>query len=256
MSTVTHPVDLTPAQAREALAAAEKEKREAQGLADALAERARDGDPDVTPAKLAEARQLADFAQLRITAAERKLAAAEAADRHARADQLAAEARDLVDEDDLQALADGVRKVAEATAALYEVAITRNDRIRAVNAIARTLEGEFEQAGQPGELSRGHGVVRHPEGVIVGRHGQAMLLGAAELLAAAVRLADGPQVTEGELIEAFNGPDGTLGRVLKAVPSLAEEWRHSPEKWAQMSRRQQSHAVATRRAPQPHSTPA
>ncbi|ULR50590.1 hypothetical protein [Streptomyces deccanensis] len=249
MST-TSTTDLTPAQAREALAAAEKEKGEAQGLADALAERARDGDPDVTPAKLAEARQLADFAELRITAAERKLTAAEAADRAARAEQLAADARQLVTDDDHGPLAEAIRDAAAAVNALIDVAQARSNRIRSINQRIRALEGEFEQVGAPGDLALHHGVARHPEGTIVTGQPMVTLLSAAELVAAAVRLATGQdKLSEGELSQAFDGPDATLGRVMKAMPSLAEEWRHSPEEWACMGRSAQAHALSTRRAP-------
>lgn len=221
-----------------------------EALADALAERARDGDPDVTPAKLANARQLAEFASLRITAAERKLAAAEAADRAARAEQLAADAHQLASEDDHGPMADAIRQAAEVVGALVDVAQSRNNRIRGINYRIRDLDNEFLRAGAPGELGLRYGVARHPDGLVVTGQPLVALLSAAELVAAAVRLATGQdKVTGAELIEAFNGPDGTLGRVMKAVPTLAEEWRHSPEEWAQMDRKQQAHAISTRRAP-------
>ncbi|MEV4863095.1 hypothetical protein [Streptomyces ossamyceticus] len=250
MKTPPGTAEPTPQQARAALETASTEKKEAEALADALAERARDGDPDVTPAKLAEARQLADFAELRITAAERKLAAAEAADRAARAEQLATDAGQLVAEDDHGPMADAIRRAVEVIGELVDVAQARNHRIRSINYRIRDLDGEFERAGTPGELALRYGVARHPEGLRVTGEPMVTLLSAGELVAAAVRLSTGQdKLTEGELSEAFNGPDATLGRVLKAVPGLAEEWRHSPEEWLEMGRQQQAHALSTRRAP-------
>lgn len=241
---------LTPAGARTALSAVEQEKTEAEQLTAALAERVREGDPEVSPQQLAEARQLADFAELRITAAQRKLAAAEEADRQARARQLAEDAHRLADGDEHGVLADAIRHMAEAVNALVDLAHTRNNDIHSISNRVRDLDYEFGQAGAPGDLALRHGVARHPEGVIVTGEPMVARLSPAELLAAAVRLATGQsRVTEGELIQAFSGPDGTLARVLKAMPALADEWRYSPEEWAQMDRQAQAHAVAARRAP-------
>ncbi|MBT2450929.1 hypothetical protein J7F03_28415 [Streptomyces sp. ISL-43] len=241
---------LTPAAAREAAAAVRQEQAEAQELVEALTERAREGDSRVTAQKLAEAQQLSDFAQLRVTAAQRKLTAAEEADRKARAQQLAGQARVIAEDADRDALVDAVRVVSEAVAALVAVALPRNEQIRGISNAIRDLDFELTQAGAQVPVSA-YGLSRSADGVSVSRpDASAVYLSAAELIAAAVRLGTGLRdVPESSVIEAFGHPDGTLGRVLKAAPALAAEWRFTTEQWAQMDRKEQAHAVATRRAP-------
>ncbi|MFJ6934461.1 hypothetical protein [Streptomyces sp. NPDC101132] len=247
---MTNPDTLTPARALADLEQARTETGEARALAEALAERIRGGDATVTPAQLAEARQLAEFADLRVTAAQRKAEEAAEADRQARARHLAAQARQVADQDDPETLASAVRTLAEAVAGLVAVALPRNDRIRSIGNAVRDLDHELTVAGASRPLSS-YGIVRHPEGIIVNSPPtRVVYLSAAELVAAAVRLGTGLRdVTEADVMEAFNHPDATLARVLKAVPALADEWRHSDEEWAAMDRKEQSRAVATRRAP-------
>ncbi|WP_406321916.1 hypothetical protein [Streptomyces sp. NBC_01637] len=115
-------------QARAALATAEAEKTEAEELAAALADKVRAGDDTVTPKDLTAARELAEFAELRITAAHRKLGAAEEADRTARAEEVAKDVRRLVEQDDAE-FAAKLRNAVDANFELHAAAVDRRDRI-------------------------------------------------------------------------------------------------------------------------------
>ncbi|MFE5296409.1 hypothetical protein [Streptomyces sp. NPDC056632] len=118
--------------ARAALETAQREAEEARALVGALAERVRDGDDAVTGADINAQRQLAEFAELRVTAAERKLAAAVDAHRDARARAAAERIRALVAEDSTDALCDAAQAVVTAVRALVRAADERADAIRAV----------------------------------------------------------------------------------------------------------------------------
>lgn len=74
------------------ITAAEQEAAEAENLAQALAERVRDGE-DIDPAELANAEQLGRFARLRVEAAHRKVAKAREAERQRQLAELAAAMR-------------------------------------------------------------------------------------------------------------------------------------------------------------------
>jgi chromosome segregation ATPase len=222
---------LTPEQARKALATAKQEKREADGLADALAEQVRAGATDVTPKKLADARQLAEFAELRITAAERKIADAEEADRHARAEQAAAEARDIATDDDLSELAPHVQAVVDAIASLVAVAEARDSRIRRVGNSLRLLGHELASLDPTTNL-----VMRARYGV----EGDAQKITVydppikvesirpAHLVAAAVGIGTG-RTHYAELREAFEVIEFMVPRVCEQVPALAEITRPNPD---------------------------
>ncbi|MGI5512749.1 hypothetical protein [Streptomyces sp. CA-106131] len=138
---------LTTEQARAVLATAEAEKTEAEELAAALADKVRAGDDTVKPKDLTAARELAEFADLRITAARRKLAAAEEADRHARAEAVAADVRDLVENDDPDDIAAKVAAAVEANRALYEATEARRVRVLGMAGRVQSLAGELEAAG-------------------------------------------------------------------------------------------------------------
>jgi hypothetical protein len=73
------------------VATAEDEAREAAALAQALEERVKDGDEDISPAELENARQLGGFARLRTEAAQRKAERAREAERQRQLAALKAE---------------------------------------------------------------------------------------------------------------------------------------------------------------------
>ncbi|MGC5007451.1 hypothetical protein [Streptomyces sp. DT203] len=137
----------TTEQARAALATAEAEKTEAEELAAALADKVRAGDDTVKPKDITAARELAEFADLRITAARRKLAAAEEADRHARAEAVAADVRALVEDDDPDDIAAKVTAAVDAIKAVYAVTEARRLRVLEMAGRVRSLANELEVAG-------------------------------------------------------------------------------------------------------------
>ena len=214
----------TPADARTALADAEREQREAEALADALAEKARDGDPDVTPGQLGEAKQLAEFADLRIEAARRKLADAEAADRDARARHAAAEARDIATDDDPRELAPLVQAVADAVAALTEAIAARNARISVAYKALRSVAAELDDMdGRKGLLRALYGVeyASTPAATIIAHDPKVRVesLRTAELIATGVAIGAG-HGHYAELREVFGNIEFMVGRANKLVPSL------------------------------------
>lgn len=149
--------DLTPAQAREQLETARREAAEATSLVTELADRVRDGDTDVTAEQMAGQKQLAELAQLRITAAERKLAAAVSADLDARARATADRARALVDEDSTAPVLDAVRAVAGAVRTLMQVSADRHDAIRQVATEGVLMNEELGRSDNEPFPSRAYG---------------------------------------------------------------------------------------------------
>lgn len=227
---------IRPQAARQLLSDAEAEKREAADLAAALADQVRDGDPDVKPADLSAARDLAEFADLRITAAQRKLAAAEDADRHARATEAATQARSIADQDDT-AIADAVRTVADAVAHLAQLANDRQDRFMTVVRALADIDLELTAAtGQPNQMQHRYGV-RHQWEVIhvTAPDAEVRSVRPAELVAAAVSFGAGTLVPRADLSALVAAADSIAQRMIGALPALAAEWRLSDEQWAQLS---------------------
>lgn len=213
---------LTPDGARTALSAAEQEKTEAEQLGRALAERVRSGDPGVTPKQLAEAKQLAEFAELRITAAQRKLAEAEEADRRARAEEVAAIARDIAGDDDPRELAACMRAVVEATAALVSVAAARAERIRKAGRTLRLIDQELSSldASTNRAMRERYGVEGNALAITVQEpYARVESVQAGALVAAAVGLGTGREYYA-ELREAFGVIEFMVPRVLTQVPAL------------------------------------
>ncbi|MBT2391643.1 hypothetical protein J7E87_19945 [Streptomyces sp. ISL-1] len=212
----------SPADARTALAAAKQEKTEAQQLGGALAERVRSGDPEVTPKQLAEAKQLAEFADLRITAAQRKLAEAEEADRRARAEEVAAVARDIAGDDDPRELAACVRAVVDATAALVAVAQARDSRIRTAGRTLRRIDLELSalDASTNRAMRDRYGVEGSALAITVHEpYARVESVRPAAIVAAAVGLGAGTD-HYAELREAFGVIEFMVPRVLTQMPPL------------------------------------
>jgi hypothetical protein len=163
--------------------AAEQEAAEAEQLLDALEERVRDGDEEITPQQLANARELGRFARLRAEAARRKAerAAAKRAEQQ-RAEQIAA-ARKLVEQDAQRApigalaarVLDDIRELVAA--------VDRHDK--AVATAARMLRAagcgpmhEYEQVHRDGMTFREpRPATATPTAPRVAEHGNAVSFG-------------------------------------------------------------------------------
>jgi hypothetical protein len=240
--TTTAPI---PADARQALDAALAEKTEAEQLAAALAEQIRNGDDTVKPADLAAARDLAEFADLRITAAERKLNQAAEADRHARAEQVAADVRTLADTDDPGQMVTAVRAVADAVAGLAALATARAARVEELRRAVEAIDAELSEASPSARMH----IMRSEYGVTAGHNAHAATMVAAyrperqavaavpvaDLVAAAVALGL-PEPLPGimsKVSEAFQA-DAATGRVFVGIPAVADDWQHSREEWSSM----------------------
>ncbi|MFE1344714.1 hypothetical protein [Streptomyces sp. NPDC058757] len=143
--------------ARTALETAQREAEEARTLVDTLAEGVRDGAEDITGADIAAQRQLAELAGLRVTAAERKLKDAVAADLDARAQAAAGRVRALVAADSTTALCDAAQDVVAAVQALVRVADERASAIRDVAAEGVRLNEELGRSDNDPWPSRAYG---------------------------------------------------------------------------------------------------
>lgn len=123
------------------IADAEREHREATDLLAALQERVRASDPDVRPAELAEARELVEYARLRVDAAKRRAAQLAAEARHALYVEAGAVARalDLAD----APVVDAFTAALAAVRHLYRVA---DDRTRDLLAIAGQADAALAEA--------------------------------------------------------------------------------------------------------------
>ncbi|MGW0626063.1 hypothetical protein [Streptomyces sp. NPDC002758] len=235
----------TPTDARQALDAARAEKTEAEALAAALAEQIRNGDETVKPADLAAARDLAEFADLRITAAERKLNQAAEADRHARADLVAADVRTLADTDDPGEMVAAVRDVADAVKRLAALTTARGDRVQKLCVAVEAIDSELSEANPVARMQ----IMRTEYGVTAGAnaHNATMVVAyrperravtavsVADMVAAAVALGlpePLPHVMS-RVSEAFQSDAGT-GRVFAGISAVGDDWRHSREELAGM----------------------
>ncbi|WP_031104971.1 hypothetical protein [Streptomyces sp. NRRL S-146] len=241
---------LTPAEAAEAIRTARAEQEEAEQFAAALEERVLDGDPEVTPAKLGEARELVRFAELRVTAAERKHAAAQEAARHATARSVAERAVSVVRDDDGRELTDAMRAVVDAVSHLAAIAERRH---ATVTGLGTELRGVTELlGGDVRQMRERYGVAGDREQIIVYEPRTVVqTVPPAAVLAAAVRLGVGPGAAAHAVGDALTVADQRVKQVFAAVPALAEEWRYSPEDFAELTQEQRLDALATAREPLP-----
>ncbi|MFP8882616.1 hypothetical protein [Streptomyces mangrovi] len=127
------------------VAAAEAEAREAGELLAALEEKVRDGDDKVTPAQLAEQRELSRFAKLRAEAARRKAAKAK---EDARLRELRALADEIRGADpDRQQLGDAVDRLENALRDVVALAEGHNQQLARWRARAAQLGVRSGSAG-------------------------------------------------------------------------------------------------------------
>lgn len=247
---------LTPEQARTELADAQRERAEAQQLADALAEQIRSGDATVKPSDLAAARDLAEFADLRIEAARRRVTAAEDADRHARARQIGDSVRAATAADQTEAVTTAVRRVVDAVAALHSLVDDRNAQIRdlsqAADAIAdeltahgvdpRTVRTTYGITGGSGSTG-GRAVADHTSGVRLHEvHPVRAVVGAVALALTA---------REAAMLRTAATEDGSTGALFAAFPATADAFRYSAEEFAALPAEQRHTAHRFHRAPAP-----
>ncbi|MFD6973551.1 hypothetical protein [Streptomyces sp. NPDC059949] len=225
----------TPTEARIALDTARTEAEQARDLVADLAERVREGDEDVTGEQILAQRQLAELAGLRVEAAERKLVAAEDADRDARAKAIAAAARQLIDEDDLKPLLDATRDAVTALKHLLAVTAARTERIREVAVQAVHLNEELKTAdptaGPWPSSAYGFRAQTYPVHVAVLGEGNANAVRPGRMAAAVLAFAlDDNRSLAGEAREVFNASFGAVIERLKAeVPGLDEALQQPAE---------------------------
>lgn len=221
----------TPAEAREQLDTARTEATEAAALIETLAERVRDGDTDVTAEQMAGQRQLAELAQLRVTAAERKLTAAQSADLDARARAVADRIAALVDEDSTAPILDAARTVMTAVQALVSVSEERHATIRDVAVDGVHMNEELGRSSNDPWPSRDrYGFMTQsspqPHVVAVGE-GSATAIPAGRVLGLVLRAAlDGPSVRQATEMLGLSGEG--LQHHTAAISGLAEALTADP----------------------------
>ncbi|WP_406488997.1 hypothetical protein [Streptomyces phaeochromogenes] len=233
--------DLTPDEAREQLETARREALEASALIEELTERVRAGG-DVTAEQLGGQKQLADLAELRVTAAERKLADAIEADRHARCAKAVEDARALLVADDTAPIVDAVVVIRDGVARLVDEVNARNSRIDSAGSTLERLNNELSQADgtldDPGAWplfaeyqargDRRHISVRDP------KRGQLSVssLSSIDLACAALLTALSGDRNTMHLGDRLPMPDSVVRQLGQSVPGLADAWRATPEEWA------------------------
>ncbi|MGW7196000.1 hypothetical protein [Streptomyces chryseus] len=260
----------------ETVTTAEHELTEARALLDALTERVRDGDPDITPDQLAAQRELIGFAELRVTAAQRKHAAGVAADREQRGQAIGQAARELLDADDTQPILDAVQAAVDALRHLARVAGDRNDSIASVAkdvvAMNEELRGEAEaenrRLAEAAAKSRTGSVLPDvpswpvdrfgvraqtwPASVTVLHQGRTQHVHSGELAAAALHMAllgDAGQ-QERARVALAGQPNLTIGRVTQQVPGLADALRYTLEEWQAATPEERRDVFAQGRQPE------
>lgn len=226
---------MPPVEARTALDTARSEAEQAAELIEALAERVRAGDDDVTAEQIASQRQLAELAELRVTGAERKLAAAEAADRDARAKAIGTAARKLISTDDTQPITDAVRDAVAALEHLLDVTATRTARIHEVAEQAVKVNEELKSAdpaaGPWPSTAYGFRGQTYPAHVAVMGEGTAGAVRPGRMAAAVLAMAlNGDRSLAAEAREVFNAPfEHVIERLNAEVPGLADAIRATRE---------------------------
>ncbi|MFJ7204270.1 hypothetical protein ACIQWR_12140 [Streptomyces sp. NPDC098789] len=226
---------MTPTEARTALDTARAEADQAHEVVEALTERVREGDEQVTAEHIAGQRQLAELAGLRVTAAERKLTAAEAADRDARAQAIAADARTLISTDDTRPVLDAVQAAVAALEHLLAVTASRTARIHEVAEQAVKVNEELKRsdpaAGPWPSSNYGFRAQTFPAHVAVMGEGTADAIRPGRMAAAVLAMAlDGDRSLTGEARQVFNAPfEHVIERLNADVLGLAGALRTTRE---------------------------
>jgi hypothetical protein len=239
------------------LAAAEQDATDAQQLADQLAERVRQGDPDVTAQQLAAQRQIADFAQLRVTAAQRRYARVREDDRARLAESARTAAVHLLGEAGAADIVAATTAAAAAVAELRRVIDARNARLDQVAVTVSAIDSSLTEEGRTGGfLSRPYGVWGDRRAIVVQSTGRVEQLSAGELAAAALVVGLGSDVDGyAEWSRARDLIGGLESQAVKAlgekVPGLADAWRYDPERFAAARPEERHRAEQQGRLPAP-----
>lgn len=246
--------DLTPVQAREQLETARREATEAASLIDTLAERVREGDSEVTAEQMAGQKQLAELAELRVTAAERKLVQAQRADLDARARAVGDRARALVAEDSTEDIVDAAAAVLEAATRLLTLSGERDAAIREVANDAVQINEQLGRSDNNPWPSRDYGFMgqSYPPGVSAVGHGRAESIHAGAVLGAILAAAlAGQSEAQRRAAEILRVPAESTRRVLDNVPGLAAALRYDRAAWEKLPQQVRGEAARQGRQPLP-----
>ncbi|GAA1557081.1 hypothetical protein GCM10009731_09300 [Streptomyces globosus] len=244
---------MNPTEARTALETARTEAEQAREVVELLAERVRDGAADVTAEELASRRGLAELAELRVTAAERKLAAALAADLDARARAMGDRIRALVDEDTTAPLIDAVRAVMAAVQDLAAAAADRTGKIRTAAMDGVALNDELGRSQDNPFPSRTYGYMAQssPSATITALDGgSATAFPVGNLLGLALAAAlPGDHDVRRSLVETLTRPPEGIEHLARGVPGLPEALRIDRETWETLPPAAQREAARQGRQP-------
>ncbi|GHH38194.1 hypothetical protein [Streptomyces candidus] len=244
---------MTPAAARAALDTARTEAEQARALVEALAEQVRSGDETVTAEQIGEQRELADLADLRVTAAERKLTSAVAADLDARASAAGDNIRALVAEDSTEPLITAVKGVMAAVEALVQAAANREATIHETAAAGVALNGELGWSPDTPWPSDRYGFRAQntsPVSVMALRQGRAVATPAGELLGIALAAAlvgqSGIRQMAADLMTTM---PGAVPNRADGVPGLMDALRYTPQEWQALGQAARGEAYGQNRQP-------
>ncbi|MFH9038973.1 hypothetical protein ACH4FA_06355 [Streptomyces sp. NPDC017966] len=242
------------------LVTAQQQLDDARATLATLQEQVRDGDASVTPEQLADQRHLIEYAQLRVTAAQRAEQEAAAAALDARARATGDRVYDLVTTDSTAPLTDAVRAVIDAVTALVQAADKREATIREVAAEATNMNGELGAGPGNHWPTRRYGYmaqVTPPVSVSTIEEGTARAVPAGELLgvALAAALVDRADVRQQAAQTASAIPEA-VAHSIAGVPGLAAALRYTPEEWQTLDERARYEASAQGRRPVAEGAPA
>lgn len=220
------------------LATAEQELHEARTALEALNDRVRDGDDDVTPEQLATQRELISFAELRVEAAQRTETRIREEERAALAASAKQAAQSLINGSGMDEIAAAERAAVDAIAHLAAIANARNARIAEVGTTLVGLDEALELAGAgsaPGNTRR-YGVWGGRDHLVVENVGRVTALDVGVLTTAAVVAGLGVDPigrdAQNRHMKAFHGlRDQVVRNLLEAYPQLAEVLRVSAEEF-------------------------
>jgi hypothetical protein len=237
------------------VADAQAEAAEAADLLAALTDRVRAGDESITASELAAQKQLAEFATLRVEAAQRRHAADLEGARASTARAAVDAARGLLAPASIAPLVDAVTAVKNAVADLIAFVDDRNARIAEIGTTLSTISQELAAYGATGLWpTERYGIRSDGQSVTVLGAGHVHRVSAGQLAAAALVVGLDGAV---EPVQAEADARGLLGGLVDAqvrklgeeLPALADAWRYTPEEWATAGQRQRYRATEQGRRP-------
>ncbi|WP_405797228.1 hypothetical protein [Streptomyces sp. NBC_01506] len=238
---------------RDIVTTAQQEAAEARATLDSLTERVKAGDPNVTASQLSTQRELIKFAELRVTAAERKQAEAQRADLDARARAVGERARALVAEDSTDDLVAAAGDVLEATMRLVAVSAARDETIREVASEGVAVNDQLKRDPNDHWPSREYGFMAQnfpPVGVTAVGLGRAESVHAGAVLGAILSAAlAGQSDAQHRAGEILGLPGESTKRVLEGVPGLVAALRYDREAWDQLPEKVRNESARQGRRP-------